>query len=403
MRKLAFLLTAIATLLLSGCSAAEEVQRRIVVHALGIDSHEKGYEVSYQVFSGGSSDGAPVDADESTVMTLLAQGQTLYETEESLRLQTGKDVFLGDAELIVISEELKDIDLTEFLNYFRLSDIYLGVNVVYCEGKAKDTIGAKLQQGSATAILLRGVVEQAIEKSRAQSARIIEIYTALERDNEAIAIPVLTLKKGDDKKQEQGGGSSGKSGEDGGSGGSSDKSGEGGSSSGDSKESKGDDSTISDTDIGVFSSMLILPDGEPQELSTDEVIGLRLLRADAKELTLETPVPQGTASVELINIKIKRSLTIKNSIPELRVKITGEYHIRSSPTDADEEEIRLAAQNQLIELCQSAVPTLQIADTIEIAKMLWKYQTKYAKTLNGDFTDVIPKTTVSVEARLQKY
>lgn len=389
MKKLAFLLTAAAMLLLSGCSAAGEVQRRIVVHAIGVDSHEKGYEISYQVFSGGSSDGAPVDADESTVMTLLAQGRTLYETEESLRLQTGKDIFLGDAELIVISEELTDVDLTEFLDYFRLSDVYLGVNVVYCEGKAKDTLGAKLQQGSATAILLRGVVEQAIEKSRAQSARIIEIYNALERDNEAIAFPVLTLKK-DGGKKEQSSDSDGGSDED------------SGENSG-SEKSQNEDSTISDTDIGVFSSMLMSRDGEIVRLNAAEVTGLRLLRADAKAIVLETSVPQGTASVELTNIKIKRSFALKNSVPELRIKINAQYTVRSSPTDSDEEEIRLAAQKQLIELCQSAVPTLQSADTLEIGKMLWKYETKFAKTLNGDFSDIIPKTTVSVEARLRKY
>ena len=389
MKKLVFLLTLISMLLLSGCSGAGEVQRRIVVHALGIDSHEKGYEVSYQVFSGGSSDGAPVDADESTVMTLLAQGRTLYETEESLHLQTGKDIFLGDAELIVISEELTDIDLAEFLEYFRLSDIYLGVNVVYCKGKAKDTLGAKLEQGSATAILLRGVVEQAIEKSRAQSARIIEIYNALERDNEAIAIPVLTLKKADDKKEQPSS--------------SDDKSSEDSGESKGSEKSQSGDSTISDTDIGVFSSKLISRDGELQELGDTEITGLRLLRADAKTIVLETPIPQGTASVELKNIKTKRSFALKNSVPELRIKIDAQYTVRSSPTGSDEEEIRLAAQKQLIELCQSAVPTLQIADTLEIGKMLWKYETKYAKTLNGDFSDVIPKTTVSVEARLRKY
>ena len=115
MRKLIFAAMAAAMLLLSGCKPAGEVQHRIVVHALGIDTHEKGYEVSYQVFSGGAPDGGPVDADQSTVVTLLAQGRTLYETEESLRLQTGREVFLGDAELIVISEELKDENIIEFL------------------------------------------------------------------------------------------------------------------------------------------------------------------------------------------------------------------------------------------------------------------------------------------------
>ena len=383
MKKLIFALLA-AMLLLCGCQPMGEVQRRIVVHALGIDSGERGYEISYQVFSGGASDGAPVDADESTVITLLAQGSTLFECEESLRLQTGKDVFLGDVELIVISEELKNEDLTEFLRYFRESDVYLGVNVVYCKDKAKDTIGAKLEQGSATAILLREVVEEAIRKGRAQSARIIEISNAIEYDGEAIAIPVLSLEKGE---------ASGKK-ED-------DSSNKGEKSS--SEEDKGEDSTVSDTTIGVFASQLVSPDGAGDTIDESTVMGVRLLRADAERAAIRVEVPQGTASVELTNIKIKRRLTLRGGFPELSVRINGIYEIRSLPTGADEEEIRQAAQRELTELCRKGAETLQGGDLLQIGKMLRKYEPRYAESLDGDFSEVIPNTAVSVEVVLKKY
>lgn len=360
MKKLFLCLLLASSFLLTSCKNSGEVQRRIVVHALGIDAHPAGYEVSYQVFSGGTPDGTPVDADESTVVTLLAQGRTLYETEESLRLQTGKEVFLGDAELIVISEELKDEDLAEFLQYFRKSDVYLGVNVVYCKGKASETIGSKLEQGSATAILLRSVVEEAVKNSRAQSSRIIEISNALERDNESVAMPILTLSKGEDR---------------------------------------GEEFTLSDTTVGVFESQLITPDGAAGILDENGIMGVRLLRGDAKSMSIVVEVPEGIASVGLSDIKIKRRVAAKDGSPVVSVDISARYDIRSAPKDSNEEEVREAAQQQLIALCADAQKTLSQGDTMKIGKLLKKYCPAFSESNPNAAAD----TVFSVTVRLYKY
>ncbi len=364
MKKAALIISVIIlSLLLTSCRHSTEVQRRVVVHALGIDPHEKGYEVSYQIFSGKAPDGNPVDADESTVVTLLAQGRTLYETEESLRLQTGKEVFLGDAELIVISEKLIDTDLTDFLQYFRESDIYLGVNVVYCTGSAAETIGSKLNQGSATAILLRGVVEEAIRKSRALSARIIEISNALEHDGETIAAPVLTLEKNE----------------------------------------LGEDLTLTDTTLGVFGSQLISPEGPKSKIDENAVMGLSILNAKAKDMSLEVKIPEGIASVEISDMKIKRKIRIRDGIPEISVSVSARYSAESSPVGANEEEIRLAAQEQTLSLCEAAYACRLDGDVFQLGKQLWKYEPDYMMSIGGDVGDVIKKTTVSAEVRFRKY
>lgn len=368
MRRLILIIAAALTaLLLCSCESIGEVQRRIVVHAIGIDPHEKGYEVSYQVFSGSeSSDSGPVDASESTVITLLAQGRTLYETEESLRLQTGKYVFLGDTELIVISEDLKNEDMLGFLQYFRKSDVYLGVNVVYCRGSAKDAIGKKLEQGSATAILLRGVVERAIEGSRASSARIIEISNALTADNEAIAVPILSLEKG---------------------------------------EETAEDSSVSDLTIGVFGSILISQDGKPMELDENEVMGMRLLRADATEMSIEIETSGGIASVDIDELKIKRKVSIENGAPRIKVNISGRYEVKYTPPDISDTEIRLAAEKQLLWLCEKgySASTESGQDLFKIEKLLLKYETEYASAQNGDFSEAIRSSVYDVFVKLSKY
>lgn len=366
MKRLAVIFFALAAMLLCGCEAGE-VQRRIVVHALGIDPLGDGYEVSYQVFSGGTSSeqGGPVDASESTVITLLAQGRTLYETEESLRLQTGKEVFMGDVELIVLSDGLKDADITEFLRYFRRADVYLGVNVVFCRGSAGELIGQKLNQGSATAILLKGVVETAIDRGRACSSRIIEISNSLVEGSSA-AIPVLSLEK------------------------------EGGES---------EDSTVSDVTLGVFGSLLITKDGFAGEIGEDEAMGIRLLRGDVKELSVEVGTEKGIAALELKNMKIKRRISLENGAPLLKIRIDGIYELRSSPEGLKESEAVNVAEKQLLELCAKAFEALQKnrCDFIELGKLLEKYEPEYAEAQNEDFGGAIEELTVSVEASLKKY
>lgn len=361
-----FILALTAAVLFSGCKPIGEVQRRIVVHAIGIDPIEGGYEVSYQVFTGGEAQsGGPVDASESTVITLLAQGRTLYETEESLRLQTGKEVFLGDAELIVISEDLKDEPLVDFLNYFRRSDVYLGVNVVFCRGSAKDTIGAKLEQDSATAILLRGVVESAIEAGRACSSRIIEISNAID-SGEGAAIPVLKLEKG---------------------------------------EEKPDDVTVTDLTIGVFDSAVISSDGGHGEMDENATMGLRLLRGDVSETSLEVMTEKGVASVKIERIKLSRKVTVRDGLPHISAVIKGKYDVMFSPEGVSDAEVKNAAEEQIIWLCDRGFTASRDSgtDLLRLKRMLEKYEPHYAENLGDGFSAALSGTQYEISAVLYKY
>ena len=352
--------------LFSGCEPIGEVQRRIVVHAIGIDPAEGGFEVSYEIFSGSEAPGGgPVDASESTVVTLLALGRTLFEAEESLRLQTGKEIFLGDVELIVISEEAGTENIADFLRYFRKSDVYLGTNVVFCRGRAKEIVGAKLKQGSATAILLRGVIERAIEGGRACSSRIIEISNALSEEGEAAAVPILTLERG---------------------------------------EETSEDSTVSDLTVGVFDSLLI-PSGELSEISETETMGIRLLRGDARKMSLEVAVGEKIASVRLEGIKISRRAEIFGDTPHIFIEIEGSYETEFSPGGVSEEEIQAAAEKQLLELCERGLSALKEsgADFIGLGKLLYRYAPEYAAAQNGDFSAAIAGLSAEAYARLRKY
>lgn len=349
---------------LTSCRGSGEVQNRLVVHAIGIDKTDDGIKASYQIFSGKAPEGAPVDADESTVVTLTAYGGNLKETEESLRLQTGKEIFLGDAELIVVGEALADTDFSAFLDYFKRSDVYLGVNVVFCKGSAAKTLGFKLHQGAATAILLRGVVEEAVEDGRALSSRIIELSNAIDGDGETLAVPILTLDPGDDF---------------------------------------GDGYTLTDTNIGIFSSRLVGPDGAGTEIDTDSTMGISLLKGRTKALTVTVPVGDESVTVSADHIKISRKIKIIDGAPFINVYITGKYSVGSLPGVVDEDDVRKSAEREILRLCEEGAKHINDGDLFEIGKMICKYEPDFAEDLSGDFSAIIQKTVFSVEIGLQKY
>ena len=363
MKRLFILIAAL--IFLTGCSTVTQVQRRVVVHAIGIDPHEKGFEVSYQIFSGGeASSGGPVDASESTVVTLLAQGRNLYETEESLRLQTGKEVFLGDTELIVISEELFDEPLEPLLDYFRRSDIYLGVNVVYCRGSAQETIGAKLNQNSATAILLRGVIESAIEAGRACSSRIIEISNAV-RGKQALPIPILSLERED---------------------------------SGDSKET-----SLTDLTVGVFNSLVVSHSGSIGEIGENCAMGIRLLRGDVSEMSLTVPTGEGYSAVQLEELGVSRSVSIKDGAPVIRVSITGQCSLRYGGDNFS--EAKAAAEKQILSLCGEAFEKQRDLgeDLTGVLKLLRRYESGYAESIENDPERAVKEAVFEISCDLGKY
>ncbi len=355
-----------AALLLSGCEAGM-VQRRVVVHALGIDPGEDGgYSVSYQIFTGGSGgDSGPVDASEQTVITLPAEGKTLFDAESSLGLKTGREVFLGDVELIVISDELSGRGLSDPLQYFARAGIYPGVNVIFCEGRARDIIGEKLEQGSATAILLKGVLEKAIEGSRACSSRIIELSNALLFDGGARAVPLISLEK---------------------------------------REKPEESSSVSPVDIKIPGSILI-GENDPAALTEDEVAGIRLLRCNAEKIDLAINTPSGDISIGVDNISAKRSVKIENGSPAVTVYIAGKYRLESAPDGFSEEEAKRLAERELLRLCGAAAEKSRETgeDFLDVGRLLRKYEPEYFNAQNGGFSGISDKTIFYVKACLRKY
>ncbi|MCD8106703.1 MAG: hypothetical protein LUE20_01910 [Oscillospiraceae bacterium] len=117
----------ISMLLLTGCRSTD-IQKRIVVTAIGIGDDS----ITYQTFS-----------PENEIEIYTFSCDSLSEAEEKLALETGKEVFTGDVELIVFSGKE---NIEPYLDYLWHSpDIYMGTPVAFAESeKLLETESEKL-------------------------------------------------------------------------------------------------------------------------------------------------------------------------------------------------------------------------------------------------------------------
>lgn len=356
-------------LLLSGCSKRAYVQVRLVVHAIGIDVDEKtgGYKVSYQVFSPDkTSASSPIDAGSTNVNTLVMAGKTLYEAEKNLELQTGREAFFGNTELIVIGKSMTAHSITELMGYFHgTADIYMGTDVVFSSANAVDVLSLNFSKGNISAQVLRESVNAASEDGATSSARIIEISNAIAERDGALIVPVVTVAMG---------------------------------------KSKGDSSNLSNTLYGVYASVLV-KNGYPEAaIDRDCSKGIRLLNASAKSVGFNVSVGEDIATVSIDKLRIRREIEISNGYPIISVRISGELEINENPNGMLEEVIRQAAQEKMFSLCELAYSETIVnhgADVFDIAKLLRKYEPEYYAETEKTFDDVVKNTLFDVEIELE--
>lgn len=366
------ILFVMAALLLTGCTRRADVRLRLVVHAIGIDIEDDVYSVAYQVFTAQPPEGGgPVDATQSNVMTMVSYGRTIYEAQKNLEFQTGKEVFIGDVELIVLGLSLVERDISETLSYFwDNTDIYMGVNVAFADGKAADVVGVGIEQGTATTELLTEMIIASSADGSSIPARLIEISNRLEERGASLVVPVLTAKKADN--------SGGK-----------------------------EDTNIYDMALGVFRNMLVKDKKPIVYVTKEETKGISILTDRANDISLELAVDGKRAAVAAKLSKIKRKIRIgENGYPVIKVYVKGTAVITENSYDVSEESLRVAAQEEIIRLCSLGYEksvSAHSADVLEIGKLLRKYCNKYYKASENDFEDVVKNTSFEINADLDMH
>lgn len=360
--RLVAVLTAV-TLILTGCSYVSEVEQRIMVYALGVDREEDGsFSVSYQVFDpSGDKGSSPVGTDETNVKIIEATGKSLFECEKQVELQTGKEIFVGDTELIVLGESIKNEDVEKLMSYFRNSkDIYLGTDMIFSSGRAADVIDVSKSKKGVDPQSLERMLSAAVSGSGAFSSRVIEVSNGMSESN-ALMIPIMTVEK---------------------------------------------DGEGQPYPKGVMTNMLLVNGRGVDVFSSDETKGARLLRGNAKMLSLNIPEGEYESAAVIKITGSKRDIAIaQNGYPVVTVNIEGELSVTENPSDTEKEILRRAAQKKLLEYCAQAYDKAvkNSADIFEIRLMLRKYEPAYYADMEQRLEEVVENTEFQVFITLKTH
>lgn len=375
MRKIiAFLIVAFSLSLafLSGCAEVVDLRMRLVVHAIGVDIEEGDVLcVSFQTFTGEDiKSDAPIDVNRSNITTFNVYGRTIQEARENLVLQTGKDVIISDTEIIVLGESFFGRDISNILTYFwDDSDVYMGVDIAFANGSAKDIIGRGLDYGVATSELLTKIIYATTMDCTTVSSRAVEVYNYLCERGGACVLPVLTLAKN-------------------------------------SESSDDEQSLIYGTVAGVERNLLVVNRVPLAYLTLDETRGINILRGSDQKLALVLDAGGVPVSVNVHLNGTQRKAEIENGHAVITVGILGDVSITDNPFSVPIEEVRELSQTKILELCRQGFEKTAVengADVLQIGKLLRKYCSDFYLESGDNYENIVKNTEYRVSCNLRMY
>ena len=361
-----------ALALLTGCADVVDLRMRLVVHAIGVDIEDGEILcVSFQTFTGEDirSD-APIDVNRSNITTFNVYGRTIQEARENLVLQTGKDVIISDTEIIVLGESFLERDISNILTYFwDDSDVYMGTDIAFANGTAKDIIGRGLDYGVATSELLTKIIYATTMDCTTVSSRAVEVYNYLCEKGGACVLPVLTLAKN-------------------------------------SESSDDEQSLIYGTVAGVERNLLVVNRVPLAYLTLDETRGINILRGSDQKLALVLDAGGVPVSVNVHLNGTQRKAEIENGHAVITVGILGDVSITDNPFSVPIEEVRELSQTKILELCRQGFEKTAVengADVLQIGKLLRKYCSDFYLESGDNYENIVKNTEYRVSCNLRMY
>lgn len=308
-------------ILLSAHGRSISIDRRGIVHAMGIDTSAEGYRVSLQIFQpAGTGADTAVDVTGANIAVAVSEGKTVSEAIAAAGSSTGKELFFGHLQLICLGS---DITLDEPKELFAFAicgrNISPSTDLCMAEGKAEELMQLKLTEEETSAEALTSLLNTSVEYSQT----VLCDLKSLLSDEGCAAMPVLSVKNVGDNEKSCGG----------------------------NGEDTSDMPALSQS-VELAGTAVFSPGGRII-LDDKAALPAALLSGKAKKGSLVTVSDGEDVTSELDNCRRRRSICIENSRLILRTNIT----VSARPDhELDPEKSRMlsiTAARELKESCAS--------------------------------------------------
>lgn len=188
-RFLPFLLILLVSIILTGCWDLKDINRRVMVVALGLDLAERTETENYEYISmvkltaqvaipeklsGGA--GQPLTIGAEAVWNVSAIGRNVSMCYVNLQQRLQDELFLGHTRVLVISEDLAREGLSRYMNFFRNNPEFRRLSyLLISENKAEDLLNTFPKTANLQAIYLMNLIEDEIQRQTMPDLPFIEI------------------------------------------------------------------------------------------------------------------------------------------------------------------------------------------------------------------------------------
>lgn len=368
-RCMLFLVSAVM-LMLTGCTSAVDIDRRAIVHAIGVDMSDGMFEVSLQIFSpSGAGSDTPIDASKSNMRVVSAKGKTVYEGVKGCEYLLGSDIFIGHNKFILFGSSLYREDMRELLEWFKKeNENYLGVTVAYCEESAKEVLSVPLTKGASAVENMVEVHEYAYKSGATVEGDLLVLLNKLEETTAGGLLPVFSI-------IEQ----------------------EGGTDSGDGSDSgqqKGKSLEIKKT--------AVLKNARAAGfLNHEEAAGVLWLTEEMEGNTVTVSSAGESFNLQLKEKNTKTKLRQENGKIIISCEINAEVSLAEEVNDKAKAEVCALAQQKIIADCKAAVDKTAGelgADALRIEKLTKFYAPSLFREYKADFERIIGSCGFEIEA-----
>lgn len=186
-----FAVTALVTLLLTGCSMGIEVNDRAFVQLMGIEREDEIYFVSMQVYKSESGSPEP-DVSKANTITAKGEGTTIHEAISDAELTLGKKVFLGHIKMLVIGNGVKNP--ADELSLFLDGSVSPSCPVAYSENPAA-VIEVLPEEGSFSAEQILALADSSAAQGKTVFTSVAELAANTGVLDTAAALPVIAAEE----------------------------------------------------------------------------------------------------------------------------------------------------------------------------------------------------------------
>ena len=380
MKKIISVLVVFSMLIcMSGCSGTTDIEKRAIVQIVGIDTENKQYKVSMQIFA---PDGEMLEKKGGAKADVVTgTGKSIYYAIKEIEMKTGKEVFLGHNMLLFLGESVRNENINDLLEYFTQSEyVFPGLDIVMTNGKAYDFISLKLSTGLISSQTMEDILKVSIQNGNAKRAQLAQVVADVRQIQKTTAIPIVDITEIAQDVQ---------------------------------VNSNSEDKKTQDTKVLSFSKTAVFKDKRYiMSLDKEQTMGLKWLTNEVKNAFSSIDingVPVGI-SIDKAKTTLRPHITGDKVVIDTQIKISatasGNLSLISKNNSELESLIKDKIKNQIISQCENTQNILlkkYKADVLDIEKLLRYYQRSFYLESRDDYERVLENTSydISIKCDLQ--